>query len=198
MSKNKLSMMVDVETLGNESTPVVIQIAAVIFDVHTGETFETFNMMIDPKSSVKHGLKITASTMEFWLKQEKDAIEKVVFKAILEGQELTVVLDAFTAWIEQVKKTHKVKSVKWYGNGDDWSWVASNYYATNREMPIPFWDSLDVRTPVEWGLEIFGDDFNPKKTTVFDGIRHDAISDCLHQIKYLVTIFQRMRGNKNV
>ena len=191
--KNKLSMMVDVETMGNESTPLIVQISAVIFDIHTGQTFEQFDMLIDPKTAIKHGLTINGSTMEFWTKQPVEAFEKVIMKAMKEGKDLEVVLDAFSAFVEQVKKTHKVKSLKWYGNGDDWSWVASNYYATKRVMPVPFWDALDVRTAVEWGLELFGESFNPKKTTVFDGIRHDAISDCLHQIKYLVEIFQKIK-----
>ena len=191
MMKDKISIMVDVETMGNEATPLIVQISAVVFDIETGEHFEQFDMMIDPKSGLKHGLKITGSTMEFWMKQDKEAIQKVLFKAITDGQELTTVLDAFSAWIEQVKKNHKVKVAKWYGNGDDWSWVASNYYATNRPMPIPFWDSLDIRTPVEWCSVMHG--FNPKKDMPFEGIRHDAISDCLHQIKYLVAIFNRMK-----
>jgi len=186
--KDSVSMMVDVETIGNESTPIIIQLSAVIFNIETGETYEEFDQLIDPATSVKYGLNSSASTIDWWLIQPKEAFNKVVVKAINEGLDICVVLDNFAKFIETAKKNHKVKAIKWYGNGDDWSWVASNYYATKRNPPVPFWDSLDVRTPVEWGIKILN--INPKKTTVFQGIKHDAISDCTHQIKYLCEIYK--------
>ena len=39
--------MVDLETLGNETGSTIIQIAAIMFDVETGEQYSEFNMIAD-------------------------------------------------------------------------------------------------------------------------------------------------------
>ncbi|EPP20563.1 ATP-dependent 26S proteasome regulatory subunit [Vibrio fluvialis I21563] len=35
-------------------------------------------------------------------------------------------------------------------------------------------------------------DFDPKRDMPFEGIRHDALSDAIHQAKYVSAIYQRL------
>ncbi|MEL5347214.1 3'-5' exoribonuclease, partial [Serratia nevei] len=47
----------------------------------------------------------------------------------------------------------------------------------------------DVRTIVELGREV---DFDPKRDMPFDGQRHNALADAIHQAKYVSAIYQRL------
>lgn len=192
--KDSICLMVDVETIGNESTPALVQLSAVAYNEDTGETFEEFDELISPKSSIEHGLHCDGSTMSFWLKQDPEAINKVLVRAINEGKALPEVLTAFSAFVEKLKKTHNVKIVKFVCNGCDWSWVSASYFALKQQPPIPFYHARDIRMIVDWGISLCG--VNPKKDMPFDGIKHDGLSDCRHQIKYVTAVRNAMKGNK--
>jgi len=56
-------------------------------------------------------------------------------------------------------------------------------------VPLPWecFNDRDVRTIVELGREV---GFDPKRDMPFDGERHNAISDAIHQAKYVSAIYQ--------
>lgn len=59
------------------------------------------------------------------------------------------------------------------------------------QMP-PCWfysNDLDVRTMVSLGRAI---GFDPKRDMPFDGERHNALADAIHQAKYVSAIYQRL------
>lgn len=192
--KGVFDIMLDLETLGNETSPVIVQLAAVAFDIKTGETFEEFNQLIDPSTSVKKGLKSTGSCVDWWLTQDKEVFLKVVAKAIETGKPLEEVLSAYANFIQDVLKSHNAYAVKVWGNGVDNAWLMDSYYACRLNVPYPFWDMNDVRSIVDLGKRFFNHD--PKKTMPFVGKKHDAIDDCKHQIKYLVDIIKRTEQGK--
>lgn len=191
--------MLDLETLGKNHNPVLTQLACVAFDPWTGKVHSTFNRLIDPQSCARVGLSCggedaTGTTLDFWLSQPKEVFNKVIVKSMLEGDDVVQVLKDFTAWVEQVKKDLKVKSGKFYGNGPaaDCVWMRSSYKACGLEAPWKYWDDVDVRTYTDILRRDF--DFDPKTEIPFEGNKHDAIDDCIHQIKTVVKAKALMKG----
>lgn len=189
-----LDIMTDLETLGKGNSPVITQISAVAFNLETGEIFpDEFDKFVSPMSSVKAGLDIDSDTVSWWLKQDKEAIEKVFVESILNGEELKSVLLSFNSWIESLKLKHNVKSIRIYGNGvlADIKWLESAYDSLGIKPSWDFRDPSDVRTLVDLGKRLFN--VNPKDTIAFEGIKHNAIDDCKHQIKYCCAIVKSMK-----
>ena len=55
--------------------------------------------------------------------------------------------------------------------------------------PWKFWNDRDVRTVVELGQSYFN--FYPKRDMPFTGVRHNAVDDAKHQVKYVHAILTR-------
>ena len=56
-------------------------------------------------------------------------------------------------------------------------------------MPWQWWNDRDVRTVVELGKAIA---FDPKRDMPFEGTRHNALADAIHQAKYVSAIWQKL------
>ena len=191
MSENYIDIMLDVETLGVGNSPVLLQIAAIPFDIETGETFAGFNQFINPKSCIKSGLEIDSGTVKFWLNEDLEAIQKVLIAAIESEDSLDIVLSMFSIFVERVENFHK-KKVRVWGNGvlADNKWIESAYIKLGKKLPWKYNANSDVRTLVDLGKRLL--DIDPKNTIEFTGTKHDAIDDCLHQIKYCSEIYKKL------
>lgn len=62
-------VMIDLETLGTQQDSVFLSVAAVQFDLHTGETGEEFYETITLDSALKAGRTIDSNTLEWWMGQ---------------------------------------------------------------------------------------------------------------------------------
>jgi hypothetical protein len=194
---NSLDIMVDLETLAVNDSPVIIQLSGVIFDRMTGKTYEEFNELISPESGITSGLSVNGDTVAWWLTQECKVIKDVFLKSITSGKKLDKVLMAFSKFINDVKKTHNVESISLWGNGilSDNLWIQSNFKAVGLAECFQYNEHRDVRTLVQVGIDILGKDF--KKDTTFVGNEHNAIDDCHHQIKYCVKINKELKKIAN-
>ncbi|WP_227499448.1 3'-5' exonuclease, partial [Klebsiella pneumoniae] len=57
-----------------------------------------------------------------------------------------------------------------------------------------YWNDRDVRTMVELGHAI---NYEPQKAIPFEGERHNALADAIHQARYVSAIWQRLiEGNQ--
>ncbi len=193
MTKEKdlyIDVMLDIETLGNGITPVVTQISAVAFNAMTGELLEKgeFNAFINPSTGVKMGLKCDGSTVDWWLTQRPEAINRVLVKSITEGLDIQQVLKNFYDYFRKLENGRKVKFRVW-GNGAtfDNRIVNTLYIMANRPMPWEFYADTDMRTIVDIAVRVFNFD---KNAIEFEGLKHDAIDDCKHQIKIVCAIFK--------
>jgi hypothetical protein len=191
-----LDLMVDLETLGTNGSPVIIQFSGVIFDRITGKTFQEFNEFITPTSGIAAGLSIDGETIAWWLTQEKKVVHDVFLNAITNGKELAKVLMTFSKFINDVKKTHNVDSVHLWGNGilSDNLWIQSNFEAVGLANPFQYNEHKDVRTLVQIGKDILNKDY--KDIMKFSGDPHNALDDCFHQIKYCVKIQKELKKLK--
>lgn len=175
-------VMLDIETLGKGNNALILSIGACFFDRNTGAIGATFHEFICTDSSESFGLKIDASTVLWWLTQDYDAR-----KAITDGQQralpLPVVMHKLDSFIN--------RGVRVWGNGAtfDNTIVKNACKACDVNDPWEFWNDRDVRTIVDLGKDV---GFDPKKDMPFDGVKHDALADAIHQAKYTAAIYQRL------
>lgn len=188
-------IMVDLETLGVGTNPVIAQIAAVPFQLETGAVPHLelqFNQFVCPRSCLNAGLKIDPSTMEWWAKQEERVYRDIIVNAFQYGLELKSALESFNVFIDVVKDHYGVKQVRIWGNGmlADNRWLMSAYEAIDLKPGWKYNEDSDVRTLVDLGRRFL--DIDPKKDFPFEGNAHNAIDDCLHQIRYVCEIAKRL------
>lgn len=183
--KNELHVMLDLETLGVCKNAVITKIAAVVFDINTGETNEQFTATVNAKSAVE-----ADATIQWWLQQDEKVIKENFITALEGGTLLAETLDQFSDFIKSIKANHDTRFCFLWGNGAsaDIAWLSSAYGACHKAIPWEYWNERDVRTLV-WMAESLKKCY-AKRDEKFEGNKHDPLQDCLHQIKYVAKCMQ--------
>lgn len=187
------NVMIDLETLSTHKNAAIIEIGAVEFNKETGETGEMFNVIIKPSDWCKNGRHVDGETIQWWLSQSDEARKR--FTEISEDITVMKLEDAlhqlryFIMGCDNLDDRSKEHVVVW-GNGStfDISILEDAYEYFGIELPWKYWSVNDVRTIV---------DLNPsvKKNCKFDGgVKHSAVADCLHQIKYTVETIKDLKN----
>lgn len=164
-----MHVMLDLETWGTAPGSAIRSIGAVAFDLTSGEVSEpAFYHNIDDGSCEFFGLTRDAATETFWAKQPREAQE-----ALLKDQlPLAEVLSEFYSWFNAVEG----KQVWAQGASFDPVLMDAAFKATGVKPPWKFWHFRDTRTV----YDIAGFDYHAEKR---EGTHHNALDDCLHQIK---------------
>jgi hypothetical protein len=180
--KKEKHVMIDLETLGTKSGCVIVSIGAVEFDFVTGATHKTFYERIDIQSCLDAGLFIQGETLIWWL-QQSDNVRLEIFR---DTKPLQDVLKLFESFLKQVD--NDTRNINVWGNGSsfDLGILSTSYSICKNATPWMFWNERDVRTLVFLYPDI-------KKNTMLTGTLHNPIDDCLHQIKYCVGIFKKVK-----
>lgn len=173
-------LMIDVETLGLSSNSVILELSAVEFNLGKQKTGREFSKKITVKSCLGHGMEIEADTLMWWMSQNDDA--KKVFNE-MENLDLDDVIFNLEEFI---------------GDNDYNVWGNSNRFdlnilenACNIILGKILWDfrnERDVRTLVSFAPDI-------KNNMVFEGVKHNSLDDCKHQIKYCNKIWNTLNNN---
>ncbi len=101
-------------------------------------------------------------------------------------------LSTALCWLSDfIVKHAKPRFVQVWGNGASFDCVIlrNSYALTGQEAPWQWWNDRDVRTVVEMGKAI---GFDPKRDMPFEGTRHSALDDAIHQAKYVSAIWQKL------
>lgn len=177
-------LMLDLETMGNGTYAPIISIGAVFFDPSTGNTGAEFSVNVSLESSMRYRARPDASTILWWMEQGDDARRSLKDNP----QELSSALAALSDFV--IANTNQ-KFVQVWGNGASFDCVIlrSSYSLTGQVAPWQWWNDRDVRTIVELGKAL---GFDPKKDMPFDGTRHNALADAIHQAKYVSAIWQKL------
>jgi 3'-5' exoribonuclease-like protein len=173
-------VMVDLETLGTAPGSVILSIGAVAFNEAQPEAeWKLFNSgAISVMDSRTYELTIDEGTLAWWLKQ--DLVARQVLDDALNGNAsvlLHAALRDFTAWYPS--------GTRLWGNGANFDNVLlrSAYSAMGgTAAPWPYYDDRCYRT-----LKAAFKQFVPE--LMFQGTRHDALADALHQTRYLQAIW---------
>lgn len=174
-------IMLDIETMGVSTSAAIMSIGACYFNPATGEIGDTFHEQVDISSNGR----IDASTVVWWMGQDDAARSK--FKNNGKAGHINAALADFADFV-------KPNSQVW-GNGVAFDNViirnAYEHPSCADNVPWKFWNDRDVRTMVELG-KVIGID--PKRDFPFEGVKHDALADAIHQAKYVSAIWQALTG----
>lgn len=186
-------VMVDLETMGKKHNAPIVAIGAVVFDPATGSIGESFYKVVCLESSVNWGAVIDPSTVIWWLKQSSEARSEIV------NDDAIPLLDALLQFREFVSDNVAggSKKAQVWGNGAsfDNSILRSSYDCIAEDYPWEYWNDRDVRTMIELGQAI---SFDPKTAIPFEGSRHNALADAIHQARYVSAIWQRIIAGNHV
>lgn len=179
-------LMIDLETMGNKPSSPIIAIGAVFFSPQTEELGEEFYTPVDLESAMAGGAIPDADTIIWWLKQSSEARAAVCVDGAPSLMSALYDLNKFIR-----SNTDNPGRLRVWGNGAVFDNVILRESYKRECVPEPWkwFNDRDVRTIVELGKEI---GFDPKKDMPFDGERHNAIADAIHQAKYVSAIWQRL------
>ncbi|QWZ05311.1 exonuclease [Klebsiella pneumoniae] len=186
-------VMVDLETMGKKHNAPIVAIGAVVFDPATGSIGESFYKVVCLESSVNWGAVIDPSTVIWWLKQSSEARSAIVNDDAIPLQDALLQFREFVS--DNVAGGSKKAQVWGNGASFDNSILRSSYDCIAEDYPWEYWNDRDVRTMVELGRAI---SFDPKTTIPFEGSRHNALADAIHQARYVSAIWQRIIAGNQV
>ncbi|EMO3462652.1 3'-5' exoribonuclease [Klebsiella variicola] len=186
-------VMVDLETMGKKHNAPIVAIGAVVFDPATGSIGESFYKVVCLESSVNWGAVIDPSTVIWWLKQSSEARSAIVNDDAIPLQDALLQFREFVS--DNVAGGSKKAQVWGNGASFDNSILRSSYDCIAEDYPWEYWNDRDVRTMVELGQAI---SFDPKTTIPFEGSRHNALADAIHQARYVSAIWQRIISGNQV
>lgn len=180
----RLAIMVDTETLATATDAAITQIAAVMFDLDTGEIHSAglgeFNVFIKTGFGV-----VQRSTALWWMQQRHGA----AFAARVEanGVDLHAALGRFTAWLADVGAIGRGPSnLPLYAHGApfDFPVLRTSFEACQMVPPWSYREELCCRA---FYKELPAGDGKPPVVPDPPGYaQHDALSDCRKQVAQLV------------
>lgn len=176
----KNNIMIDIETFDSASTAAIVSIGAAQFDIETGEVGLTFYVNVDLQSCMDSGLTVSASTIMWWLSQDKQAKQSLLEAPV----KLHKALHMFEQWII------KCGDCKIWANAPSFDCVILKNAFSKCDMQLPwkYYNEMCVRTLSAFNPQI-------RKNTIND-LAHDALADCLYQIKYCSEIWNTININK--
>ena len=169
------NIMLDIETLGT----VITQIGAVYFD-WTGETGETLLVNINIKSCLDKGLEIRYGELKFWFENKN-----------------RITWDKNT-----IPLTYAIEKLANFCSINKKSCIWSHYYdleildiacqKLGQKLPFHYSRWRDIRTLV------FLARYKRERKGDIDLKTHNALDDCLYQVKYCCKAYSLLRNEKRL
>ena len=133
------------------------------------------------ESSLQAGLQVDASTIEWWLQQDETARAEIFSPG---GHTLEWALVDLAAFMGMNAGEQPSKKALLWGNGSSFDNViiGNAFDACGIQRPWEFWNDRDLRTLLHLYPEA--------KALPFEGIKHHAEWDALHEAKQLITALQ--------
>lgn len=163
-------VMIDIETMDTKPSSIVLSIGAVKFCLKTGRLGDEFHRVLNIQEQIDVGRTLSASTLQWWMKQSREA--KEVFLKPQYG--VLDVLNDFTEYFQ------KEGTLFVWGNGASFDPVIIDnlYRSFKKQSPWQYWNVMDVRT-----IKRFLGKNDPIKNL---GITHNALDDSIAQAKYVI------------
>jgi len=180
-------LMLDLETLGTKPGAVVLSVGAVQFNRLSGKIIDKFYAEINPVSSQECGLHLDADTIQWWMSQSEEA--RKIFTST-ERMVLPSVVRSFEFWYRQLSEP--VKYIWAQGQDFDAPIWARAIIAGGRTPPWEYNQLRDTRTAYLMAYELTG--FNHRNIKR-EGVHHNALDDCYHQIKCLTAAHNNAQKN---
>lgn len=172
-------VMIDLETLGTRPGDAIISIGAVLFNREHGQIMPGFRANFDIEQMLSAGFQCTGATIKWWFEQSEQARREAIEAPI----NVHSVLMGFADWLTEGEGGVN-KSMRVWGNGASFDNVLLRevYTRLGLEPPWQWWNDRCFRTlktehPRAKALE-----------PVFDGERHNAYADAMHQAKWAINL----------
>lgn len=172
------NIMIDIETLDTADTAVILSISCVEFCDKTGETGAQIDIHVDPQSCLDNGGTMHWETIAWWLVQPREAVDKIINQPA--RYHILTALVHLSAFINHYKDAGNKEPFVW-SNSPRFDLAKIVFYLNRFKMSLP-WEytkEMDVRSYTNRYPHI-------KQFVEFEGVKHNGIDDCKHQIKYLV------------
>lgn len=168
--------MIDFETLSTDDSPCVVQIGACYFNPDTGEIGRKYSSVIDPIDAQNNGAKIDASTVLWWLKQDK-LIQNQVF---VQGESEKSAFIGLQVFLKDSKRIWSKPSTF------DWRILDQTFKRLGLAV-LDHRSSRDMRTIM---------DLYTGHLPKFNGTPHVALHDSIHQAECVSAAFKQIKGIK--
>jgi len=191
MKNQYQSVMIDLETMGNNSRSPILSIGAVAFDpmgIQPVSTLPTFYRNVKLESCMAFGLAPDASTIMWWLGQSEEARAALTTPL---PTDLTTALSDFYYWFKET------------GAEDLWAHATfdpvimkSAALASSMSIPWSHRNVRDIRTLVALGKEL---GFEPPASGSEgrnDLVKHTALGDAQYQVGYVRFLYQAVIGDR--
>jgi hypothetical protein len=167
-----IDVMLDLETLATEQDAIVASIGAVKMDMDTNEVLlhENFHMTLHWVDQHRKGRACHPATVHFWLKQDKEAQDTIMWKPSIDNESVLMAFAAFMSGVDGL-----------WGNGADFdcSILRSLFQTYEMRVPFKYWQHRCFRTMKN--ISSVPEPFR-------EGVHHYALDDAIHQAKYLMEI----------
>lgn len=176
-------IMVDLETLDNAPTAVILSIGAVRMDLEKFELGEEFYQIVNPVGQGE--LTIGADTVRWWLQQSLEA--QSIFRVPAEQvKSLRASLRYFADWLKGTGFISE-EPVIW-GNGATFdNMILRNAYAAMQQAyPVKYWNDRCYRTMKSL--------FPQQECELRIGMKHNALDDARYQAENLIRIMKKLKG----
>lgn len=192
----RLDLMVDIETLGNEMNSTIIQLACVPFDIETGAIYEdeTFNEIADIEKN-EIAPEVSASTLKWWLKTDKELFTRLLNSGSLSTEDI---IRLFHRQVKEWQSRVGIRNVYLWGNGIlfDNQMIKYQMEAIGLYYPVHYKNDRDVRTILELASAKSGVSEREIKDKLGNGVNdHNAINDVLYQINYVSECYRYLTSN---
>lgn len=164
-------VMLDLETMGNNSNSVIIAIGAVAFD--EDGVYDKFYVNVNMQTCLDVGMKVDGSTVEWWLTQSEDARDSLLKNRI----SIQSALSSFSKWYEDTN------AEELWGNGAmfDNTILGNAYKSCRMQIPWKFWNDRCYRTVKN---------MYPLVELERVGTHHNAVDDAETQALHLIKILK--------
>lgn len=171
--------VLDLETMGKGPRAAIVAIGCV--RIENLQVSDTLYRHIDLQSSLRAGLTVDASTINWWLQQNREAQEAITSPEPVMLFEALLALREFMS-VEAYGEPNK-QALLW-GNGSSFDNViiGSAFDAHNLARPWMFWNDRDLRTLLALYPEV--------KALPFEGLKHHALHDAKHEARQLIMALQ--------
>jgi hypothetical protein len=178
-------LMLDLETYSAKSNAVIVQIGATAFDPQTGKIQSEFKLNVDPQSCVDAGLHLDTGTIDWWLKQSKEAQASITDDS--DRKSISKALEMYSNWVKGVMPYRGARV--WCHATFDFVILNNAFQATGIKPPYSHTAARDLRTIVDLAKVNYYN--KPRK-----GTYHDALDDCKFQVEYLMDCFKNLKLNE--
>lgn len=177
-----MDVSIDLETAGNTTDSAILSIGAYAVNgvEEEPDRNRSFYVNVDLQSCIDAGMKVTGSTIYWWLKQSAEARERLVTPAQVD---INVALQRLDQWFKVLGDPRRIRV--WAHATFDPPILHHAYQLMGWEPPWKYWQVHDLRT-----LEVFSAKARDTRVKA-NGLPHDALWDAFAQGQQVAAAFAR-------